>query len=243
MSIYCVYLTCYSGNKLPPFYIGYCKTENIAKGYNGSVLSKKYKSIWDSERKLFPENFKTKILFQFLTKDEAIEKEQKLQLLVRAHKNPMYTNMSIGNKKFYYPLFTEETRAKLKEAAKYKCKRSCSEITKKKLSLINIGKKHSFETKKLLSSISKGKILGPRSEKTKILLSIKSKEQNRTETSIETKKKMSLQKTGRPNNKRVSIEGVLYDSLKTASNILNISYETVRYRIHSEIHKEWILLN
>jgi hypothetical protein len=37
MSIYCVYLTCYRGNKLPPFYIGYSTIEKVKDGYKGTV--------------------------------------------------------------------------------------------------------------------------------------------------------------------------------------------------------------
>jgi hypothetical protein len=34
MSIYCTYITFYSGNKLPPFYIGLGSISKIKNGYN-----------------------------------------------------------------------------------------------------------------------------------------------------------------------------------------------------------------
>ena len=56
--IYCTYLTVYTGNKLPPFYIGSTSVDNISKGYRGSVLSKNYKSIWKQELHSHPDLFK-----------------------------------------------------------------------------------------------------------------------------------------------------------------------------------------
>lgn len=49
--IYCTYLTIYSGNKLPPFYIGYKDLHSIENGYRGSVDSLAFKEIWLSEIK------------------------------------------------------------------------------------------------------------------------------------------------------------------------------------------------
>ena len=48
-TIYCTYLTIYSGNKLPTFYIGSTSVEKIEQGYRGSVSSKRYQSIWEKE--------------------------------------------------------------------------------------------------------------------------------------------------------------------------------------------------
>lgn len=44
-SIYCTYLTIYSGSKLPPFYMGSSSLKRIQAGYKGSVKSKLYKNI------------------------------------------------------------------------------------------------------------------------------------------------------------------------------------------------------
>jgi hypothetical protein len=40
--MFCVYVTFYRGNKLPPFYIGSTYLENMNRGYKGSPRSKKY---------------------------------------------------------------------------------------------------------------------------------------------------------------------------------------------------------
>jgi len=60
MKPFCVYLTIYRGNKLPPFYLGYTKANKIKnENYHGSVSSKKYKQIFNKEIKENPELFTT----------------------------------------------------------------------------------------------------------------------------------------------------------------------------------------
>lgn len=109
MSIYCVYLTIYSGKLLPPFYIGYSTVEKVNNGYHGSVLSLKYKQIWKQELKNNPQLFKTIILSTHSLREDAYKKEVKIQTLLNAHKNPMYINQSIGNHKFVSPKGRKDT--------------------------------------------------------------------------------------------------------------------------------------
>ncbi len=60
--IYCVYLTIYSGELLPPFYFGSTAIDKIDNGYHGSISSKKWKDIYRSELKNNPDLFNTIIL-------------------------------------------------------------------------------------------------------------------------------------------------------------------------------------
>lgn len=92
MTIYVTYVTIYQGNKLPPFYIGYTSKENISKGYKGSVSSKQYKDVWYSEIRNNPHLFKTKIIKEFDSKQEAILHEEKLHVQFNVDENPLYTN-------------------------------------------------------------------------------------------------------------------------------------------------------
>lgn len=92
-TIYCTYLTIYKGNKLPPFYIGSSTVKNVESGYHGSVVSKKYKSIWNSELKKHPNLFKTKILSLHETGEEAREKELKFQRELNVVESTLYINM------------------------------------------------------------------------------------------------------------------------------------------------------
>jgi hypothetical protein len=93
-AIYCTYLTIYYGNLLPKRYIGYTTVKKIQKGYNGSVQSKLYKSIYDQEQKVNKHLFRTRILSTFSSKDEAILEEQRLHIKYNVVKNPNYMNES-----------------------------------------------------------------------------------------------------------------------------------------------------
>ena len=90
--MFCTYLTIYSGNKLPPFYVGSTSVAKISSGYRGSVSSKTYKTIWKLELKDNPRLFKTIILSRHATRREALEKENKLHKLVNVSKNTLYIN-------------------------------------------------------------------------------------------------------------------------------------------------------
>jgi hypothetical protein len=97
---YVVYLTHYQGNLLPPFYIGSTIKLKILKGYNGTVTSKKYKSIWNQERRDNPHLFKTEVLSYHATDTEARSREESLQRFYDAPNNPAFINLSLANKKF-----------------------------------------------------------------------------------------------------------------------------------------------
>jgi hypothetical protein len=100
MTIYCVYVTFYRGNKLPPFYIGSSSISKVNKGYNGTVRSKKHESLWIKERKENPHLFVTKILTQHEFRDDALLKEAKFQKSLNATNNPLYINQSIARRGF-----------------------------------------------------------------------------------------------------------------------------------------------
>ena len=91
-NIYCVYLTIYKGNKLPPFYIGSTAVDNIHRGYRGSVGSREYKILWKNEIKLNPHLFVTKILSYHQTRNEAVKRENQLHHALDVVNNPLYVN-------------------------------------------------------------------------------------------------------------------------------------------------------
>jgi len=100
--MYCLYITRYSGNKLPPFYIGSSSVEKVKRGYNGSVMSKKYKDIYDFEQKNNKHLFKTRILKIFNTREEAFSAERDIQIKYDLINNDKYMNMSIARKNGYF---------------------------------------------------------------------------------------------------------------------------------------------
>jgi hypothetical protein len=90
--MYCVYITFYLGNKLPPFYIGSTTVDNIINGYRGSVSSRRYKKIWEKELTENPELFKTSIIKMFNNRLEAYEHEKKLHNAFNVKTNDLYAN-------------------------------------------------------------------------------------------------------------------------------------------------------
>ena len=98
---YCTYLTTYTGNKMPMFYIGRSNTRKIALGYRGSVSSKKYKDVWAAELVDNPAAFNTRILTVHDTKQEAAQQEEYFHKKFQVHKNPMYLNQATGAGSFH----------------------------------------------------------------------------------------------------------------------------------------------
>jgi hypothetical protein len=175
MNIYCVYLTTYKGNKLPPFYIGSSSVEKVQKGYHGSVCSKQFRDIWKSEIRKNPNLFQTKIISTHSDRKEATLRERDLQKKLSAVKNPLYTNQSFAA----YDSFTDRDQSgknnpmygssrkgienpfygqkhKLETLAKMKG-RKCSEKNKELYRKLKTGISQSEETKLKKSIIKKGK--------------------------------------------------------------------------------------
>lgn len=180
--MYCVYLTIYTGNKLPPFYIGSSSVKKIEEGYHGSVSSKQYKNIWWKEIKNTPHLFITKIISLHKTRQEATEKEYKLQVSLNImKKSTMYINRAVANVNGYFgrnvsgelnPMYSKKnltygkfvrskyTLKKMSEAssgsnnANYGTHRS--EEIKRKIAISNTGQIRSSLTRKKLSISKSG---------------------------------------------------------------------------------------
>lgn len=170
-SKFCVYLTIYRGNKLPPFYIGSTSVDKINNGYRGSVRSRQYQFIWKEEIKNNSDLFKTVIISLHDTRKEASDKEAKLQSVVNAHLNPLYINKAIwnGTNLNYKGLHTIESRAK--SSASHTGKRH-SEETKQKIRNSNIGKKKPPMTKAHKEAIRKAQLGKQVSDETRNKLSV-----------------------------------------------------------------------
>lgn len=102
--MYIVYFTIYDGDKLPPFYIGSTSIAKHKAGYHGTVLSKAYKEIYNSELKMNPHLFDSCIVSEHATREEATKAERLLQLKVDAANNPMYMNKAIAAPKGFFGL-------------------------------------------------------------------------------------------------------------------------------------------
>lgn len=127
--MYCTYLTIYTGSKMPRRYIGSTTAERINnEGYNGSVLSKAYKAIWNKERKENPHLFKTRILSLFETSKEALKAEKNLQIKYDVVKSPNYINMSLAQPDGFFGM----SRKGIKWSKESLAKRSATNTGKKK---------------------------------------------------------------------------------------------------------------
>lgn len=159
------------------FYIGSSKTERVKSGYRGSVYSKCYQQIWRTELQTNPNLFKTKILVEYDSQEEAVNKERLLQEKLDVVKSTLYINMSIARKNGFFgrnvegknnPMFNKrgknnpnygskrsiETRNKMKTTNS----RPMSEEQKQKIRETRVGTILSEETKHKLSEKLKGKI-------------------------------------------------------------------------------------
>ena len=163
--MYCVYFTVYKGNKLPKRYIGSSTVNNVLKGYNGSIKSKKYKEIYLEEQKNSKSLFKTRILKTFKTKEEAQQAELYLHKKYNVVKSCKYMNMALAQPNGYFgsnisgkshPFYgktrSEKTKKKISESIS-KCHlngtagRGFLDIDKKGKNNPFYGKRHSEESK------------------------------------------------------------------------------------------------
>jgi len=150
LTAFCVYLTIYRGNKLPPFYIGSSSIKKINSGYKGSVSSEKYKDIWKKELKTNPSLFKTKIISKCATRQIAFNRENDIQHKLNVVKSSMYINGAYAKDMSYMT-----GSGKLNGM---------------------YGKKHSDETKLVISIKNKGKY---RTHEQKLAIKEKRKKQGK----------------------------------------------------------------
>lgn len=99
---FCVYWTFYFGERLPKYYIGSSNIEKIKAGYSGSIRSKKYKKIFDIEKKENPELFYTIILETSNDRKEMLNLEHDFQILNNVVKSEKFMNMSFATKNGYF---------------------------------------------------------------------------------------------------------------------------------------------
>lgn len=95
---YVVYLTLYSGTKMPKWYIGSSRKNKVINGYNGSITSKKYRDIYKYEQLNNKHLFRTRILSYHRTREQALIEELRLQKL-----HLVVTNMNYFNQSYAQP--------------------------------------------------------------------------------------------------------------------------------------------
>jgi hypothetical protein len=143
---YVVYITMYTGNLLPKWYIGSSTINNIENGYNGSVKSKKWKSTYDKEQRENKHLFKTKVVAKYDNHEAALTEELRLQKMHNAVTNDNYYNESYASKNgffgmdvsgennpFYGRTHSSESRLKIKKGLDKLVEFEGNFITKRKM--------------------------------------------------------------------------------------------------------------
>jgi hypothetical protein len=102
--MFVVYLTMYSGNLLPKWYIGSSSEEKVKNGYNGSVSSRRFKDIYIKEQKDNKHLFRSRILSYHSVRDEATNEEKRLQRLHKVVNNELYINQAYADKTHCFEL-------------------------------------------------------------------------------------------------------------------------------------------
>jgi len=128
--MFCVYLTTYSGDKFPMYYIGSTSKTRLDSGYVGSVASKRYRDLWKSEVKNNRHLFSVTVLSEHMSRAEAFAAELAEQIKRDVVKSTEYVNRAFArahgrfsgidqtgpNNPMYGKKTTEEAKAKISAA-------------------------------------------------------------------------------------------------------------------------------
>ena len=209
-TIYCVYLTHYTGDKLPPYYVGSSSVKRVEDGYRGTVLSKKWKETWNSELSNNKKHFKTIIISYHSTRESALREELRFQKEMNVVKSKQWINESYAMENGCFgrdvsgelnPMFgghTKETVQKLKDAG----------------TLFGYGQKmggHLHRTQETFEKMVKTR-----------------RERNNYLHTEETKKKISKPGSSNPRAKRIEFRGQIYGCLKECSELTGVSLYHIR---------------
>lgn len=172
MGRFVTYLTTYTGNLLPPYYIGSTSEEKAMSGnYFGSVRSKKWKNIFKYELENNKHLFSIKILSTHDNRKEALEEELKLQKENDVVRSDTYFNESLATPNGFFGMVAKGTNS-------HNYGRKASQETKNKLSIMRKGKPLSDNLKaKLRDGRRRGWIM---SEETKLKISKATKGKKRS---------------------------------------------------------------
>lgn len=101
--MFCTYLTIYSGDMMPKYYLGSTSIENIINNnYYGSISSKRFKTIFKNELKNNPELFDIIILTEHDNRKDALKQELIYQIKVDCVRNNDYINRSLAKPNGYF---------------------------------------------------------------------------------------------------------------------------------------------
>lgn len=215
-TIYCTYLTTYSGDKLPQYYVGSSSIEGVENGYHGSVLSKRYKETWNQELKENPHLFETKILTTHSADTAAREEELRFQKEHDVVKSNDWINQSYAAPNGY---FGRDVSGENNPMYGRTHSEKTIEVMKSKGLLFGYGRKG-------VSGYH-----GP--EATKKMVETRMRNGSYSQ-SKETREKISQSTSGdnNPRAKKIMFRGEEYGSIKSCSEATGLS----RYKIRRELY-------
>jgi len=171
--MYVTYLTVYSGEKLPPYYIGSTTQEKIANGYCGSVVSKRFSETFKTEQKENGNLFNVVILSEHNSRNEALEMELFLHRFFDVVRSKFFFNESYAcidgcfgrnvagvNNPMFGKKQTENTKELISNKRGHNKRYDATDKHRKITSETHKGKIVSDETRKKLSEAKIGKYLG-----------------------------------------------------------------------------------
>lgn len=152
---FCVYLTIYQGNKLPPFYIGSSSVAKVNEGYRGSVDSEEYRDTWKSELANNPHLFRTVIVLYTSTRESAYDREGYFHDRLDVVRSPLYINRSSASFRFDNTgkRMPEEQKKKISKTSRGHKKSEVTKLRMKKPKTEEHNKNNSESRKKVKSVI------------------------------------------------------------------------------------------
>jgi len=208
----------YSGNKLPPLYVGSTSIKKLKSGYRGSVTSIKYGKIFEDEIKTNPHLFEYEVLSEHETRGLALEAELNKQTELDVVNSDDYFNESLASvdgmfgrdvkgeaNPMYGKTHSESAKKEMSEKRGHNKRYNLTKAHKEIVSKTHKGKEVSEYTRSLISKNRKGKNSGvdnpmygkKQTEETKDKIS---KARTGQKMNEETKDKISKARTGQKMN-------------------------------------------
>jgi len=130
----------------------------------------------------------------------------------------------------------EEIREIMKKVSQKQKGKFIDKKTREKMSESGKNKIFTEEHKKNISESLKGKVGRTHSQDTKIKISLK-------KLGIKNDKHSQFMTNNNPRSQKVSVDGIEYDTIKEASEKLNIARHIVKNRLKSKKYENWFKIN
>lgn len=241
--MFCTYLTIYLGDKMPSNYVGSSSVKRVENGYHGTVLSKKWKEIWNQELRENPHLFKTIILTLHDEREEATQEELRFQKENNVVKSDEWINEAYASPNGFFgmdlsgelnPNYGERGTKHFKSIWEEKRE----QIVENMINERNSPKGKSRMIKAITKKWEERRSDGSYEEFCKTMNKVNkdpekrekagSKIKNLWDSNPDYQRKMKNRKPGGRKKIEVIVNGVLYSSLSEAVKITGLPYHKIR---------------